>query len=68
MLSLRILFVDGPLMRRSKVKGVNLQRMAKRCGGMISYSQAEPARELTQPRKHLLAEPCTVTLLSPSHH
>ena len=26
---------------------------------MLSYSQAEPGRELTQPRKHLLAEPCS---------
>ena len=25
---------------------------------MLSYSQAEPVRELTQPGKHLLAEPC----------
>ena len=30
---------------------------------MLSYSQAEPGRELTQPRKHLLAEPCTTLML-----
>ena len=28
---------------------------------MLSYSQAEPGRELTQPRKHLLAEPCILS-------
>ena len=35
-----------------------LQRSAKRRGCLLSYSQAEPGRELMQPRKHLLAEPC----------
>ena len=30
----------------------------KRRGCWLSYSQAEPGRELTQPRKHLLAELC----------
>ena len=29
---------------------------------MLSYSHAEPGRELTHPRKHLLAEPCTLWL------
>ena len=37
---------------------VLLQRSAKRRGCSLSYSQAEPGRELTQPRKHVLAEPC----------
>ena len=36
-----------------------LQGSAKRRGCLLSYSQAEPGRDLTQPRKHLLAEPCT---------
>ena len=36
-----------------------LQRSAKRRGCLLSYSQAEPGRELTQPRKHLLAKLCT---------
>ena len=36
-----------------------VQRSAKRRGCLLSYSQAEPGRELTQPRKHLLAEPCS---------
>ena len=31
---------------------------AMRRGCLLSYSQAEPEKELTQPRKHLLAEPC----------
>ena len=30
-------------------------------GCLLSYSQAEPGRELTQPSPHLLAEPCTMT-------
>ena len=38
-----------------------LQRSAKRRGCLISYSQAEPGIELTQPRTHLLAEPCIHT-------
>ena len=37
----------------------------KRHGCLLSYSQAEPGRELTQPRKHLLAEPCTFSSLPP---
>ena len=36
----------------------DIQRSGKRCGCLLSYSQAEPGRALTQPRKHLLAEPC----------
>ena len=36
-----------------------VQRSAKRRGCLLSYSQAEPGRESTQPRKHLLAEPCS---------
>ena len=36
----------------------HVQRSAKRRGCLLSYSQAEAGRELTQPRKHLLAEPC----------
>ena len=35
-----------------------MQRSAKRRGCSLGYRQAEPGRELTQPRKHLLAEPC----------
>ena len=31
----------------------------KRRGCLLSYSRAEPGRELTQPRPRLLAEPCT---------
>ena len=38
---------------------MNVKRSAKRRGSLLSYSQAEPRRELTQPRKHLFAEPCT---------
>ena len=38
-----------------------LQRSAKRRGCLLSYSQAEPGRELTQPSSRLLAEPCTLT-------
>ena len=41
--------------------GCSLQRSAKRCSCLLIYSQAEPGRELTQPRPRLLAaEPCTV--------
>ena len=36
-----------------------VQRSAKRRGCLLSYSQAEPGRELTQPSPCLLAEPCT---------
>ena len=43
-----------------------VQRSAKRHGCLISYSQAEPGRELTQPRKHLFAEPCTVLRRRPA--
>ena len=35
-----------------------VQRSAKRRGCLLSYSQAEPGRELTQPSPCLLAEPC----------
>ena len=38
---------------------VPVQRSAKRRGCLLSYSQAEPGRELTQPSPRLLAEPCT---------
>ena len=34
------------------------QRSAKRRGCLLTYSQAEPGRELTQPSPRLLAEPC----------
>ena len=37
----------------------DIQRSAKRCGGLLSYRQAEPGGESTQSRKHLLAEPCS---------
>ena len=36
----------------------------KRRGCLLSYSQAEPERELTQPSPRLLAEPCKVHLLA----
>ena len=32
--------------------------IGKKDGCLLSYSQAEPGRELTQPSPHLLAEPC----------
>ena len=35
-----------------------IQRSAKRRGCLLSYSQAEPGRELTQPSPCLFAEPC----------
>ena len=35
---------------------------AIRRGCLLSYSQAEPEKELTQPSKHLLAEPCTKSI------
>ena len=42
---------------------MDMQRLAKRRGFLLSYSQSEPRRALTQqPRKHLLAEPCTYIL------
>ena len=37
-----------------------VQRWAKRRGCLLSYSQAEPGRELTQPSPRLLAEPCSL--------
>ena len=37
----------------------DIQGSAKRRGCLLSYSQAEPGRELTQPIPRLLAEPCT---------
>ena len=36
-----------------------VQRSVKKRGCLLSYSQAEPGRELTQPSPRLLAEPCT---------
>ena len=36
-----------------------LQRSAKRRGCLLSYSQAEPGRESTEPSPRLLVEPCT---------
>ena len=39
------------------VSEVTVQRSAKRRGCLLSYSQAEPGRELTQPSPRLLAEP-----------
>ena len=38
---------------------MTIQGSAKRLGCLLSYSQAEPGRELTQPIPRLLAEPCT---------
>ena len=35
-------------------------KIGKKC--LLSYSQAEPGKELTQPRKHLLAKPCSVLI------
>ena len=40
-------------------RGVDIQRSAKRRGCLLSYSQAEPGRKLTQPSPRLLAEPCS---------
>ena len=37
---------------------LTVQRSAKRRGCLLSYSQAEPGRESTQPSPRLLAEPC----------
>ena len=37
-----------------------MQKSAKRRGCLQSYSQAEPGRELMQPRKHVLAEPGSI--------
>ena len=34
--------------------------IGKRRGCLLSYSQSEPGRELTQPSPRLSAEPCTV--------
>ena len=38
---------------------LKVQRSAKRRGCLLSYSQAQPGRELTQPSPCLLAKPCT---------
>ena len=38
----------------------HVQRSAKRRDCLLSYSQAQPGRELTQPSPCLLAEPCNV--------
>ena len=43
---------------------MKIQRSAKRRGCLLSYSQAEPGRELTQPSPRLLAEPCILTATS----
>ena len=40
----------------------HLKRSTKRRGCLLSYSQAELRRELWQPRKYLLAEPCTLSV------
>ena len=47
----------------SSLSSTLVQRSAKMRGCLLSYSQAEPGRELTQPKPRLLAEPC---ILSPS--
>ena len=36
----------------------DVQRSAKRRGCLLSYSQAEPGREVTQPSPRLLADHC----------
>ena len=41
----------------------HIQRSAKRRGCLLSCSQAEPARELTQPSPRLLAEPRMMSAL-----
>ena len=41
-----------------------LQGSAKRRGCLLSHSQAEPGRELTQPSPCLLAEPCKHNIVS----
>ena len=50
---------DDGIAEKNDAEASELQRSAKRRGCLLSYSQAEPGRELTQPRKHLLAEPCS---------
>ena len=42
----------------SSIEVSEVQRLAERRSCLLSYSQAEQERELIQPRKHLLAEPC----------
>ena len=40
------------------VIGMNTTEIGKKAG--LSYSQAEPGKELTQPSPRLLAEPCII--------
>ena len=40
-----------------------IKSSAKRLGCLLSYSQAEPGRELTQPSPCLLAEPCSTEII-----
>ena len=40
------------------IQYLHLQRLAKSHGCLLSYSQAEPGRKITQPSPRLLAEPC----------
>ena len=56
---LRLGSADGSnLVIKDKEKSQFVQRSAKRRGCLLSYGKAEAGRELTQPRKYLLAEPC----------
>ena len=52
---------------RKMLAGISLHRSTKRCGCLLSYSQAEPGRELTQPSPRLLAEPCTLRCQADKH-
>ena len=42
------------------IQSLYRDRQRKR-GCLLSYSQTEPVRALSQPRKHLLAEPCSIS-------
>ena len=42
----------------SSIEVSEVQRLAERRSCLLSYSQAEQERELIQPRRDLLAEPC----------
>ena len=59
-LLLRLLFV------MFDANSLHVQRSAKRRGCLLSYSQAEPGRALTQPSPRLLAEPCSQKFVSDS--
>ena len=53
-----LVYVLSQLMLIFRDQDARLQGSAKRRACLLSYSQAEPGRELTQPSPRLLAEPC----------